>query len=343
MELGTGLSDAESSPALVSKAIDSYRLTLLAVGRSAVQGYSTTGEVLNSDLRDLERQLGADMCLESVTRVTQQVDSRLREWSERTSEQLRGRADEAKRLLITLAQTAESICDRDQRFSKQFKDLTAHLETIGNLDDLTQIRASLVKQAGELKCRVDQLTRENQQLVAQLKTDVNSYEVRLKAAEHLVLKDALTGLVNRRSIEDRIQWCIRRNTPFTVVVADLNHFKKVNDAHGHLAGDDLLKQFASELRLNVRSSDVVGRWGGDEFIMLLYSDATGAKTQIDRISKWVLGNYTIRVDGGEASVNLHVDASIGLAEWRHGETMEQVIARADDAMYHEKRRSQAVR
>jgi len=180
-------------------------------------------------------------------------------------------------------------------------------------------------------------------LVAQLKTDVNSYEVRLKAAEHLVLKDALTGLVNRRSIEDRIQWCIRRNTPFTVVVADLNHFKKVNDAHGHLAGDDLLKQFASELRLNVRSSDVVGRWGGDEFIMLLYSDATGAKTQIDRISKWVLGNYTIRVDGGEASVNLHVDASIGLAEWRHGETMEEVIARADDAMYHEKRRSQAVR
>jgi diguanylate cyclase (GGDEF)-like protein len=101
-----------------------------------------------------------------------------------------------------------------------------------------------------------------------------------------------------------------------------------------------LKQLSQELRSNLRSSDVAGRWGGDEFIIILDCDLAGANCQVDRMRKWVLGEYTVQRAAGAGEVKVPVDASIGLAQWQKGETMEKLIERADTAMYEEKRRSQ---
>ncbi len=108
----------------------------------------------------------------------------------------------------------------------------------------------------------------------------------------------------------------------------------MNDKHGHLAGDELLKQFATELRSVCRSTDTIGRWGGDEFILLLHCGLAEATAQIDRLRKWVCGNYTVQTSS--IPKKLHVDASIGLAERLAGETMKELIERADAAMYRDK-------
>src|SRR5208282_543018 len=168
------------------------------------------------------------------------------------------------------------------------------------------------------------------------RTEIAIYETRLKSAEHLALKDELTGLANRRSVEERIQWNITHSQEFCVVLVDLNRFKEVNDQHGHLAGDDLLKQFGMELQLNSRSGDMVARWGGDEFLIVLACNAQDAKAHIQRMQEWVFGKYTIR-GGGKGSIVTQVDAAIGLADWHAGETMDQLIAQADAAMYLDKK------
>jgi len=108
----------------------------------------------------------------------------------------------------------------------------------------------------------------------------------------------------------------------------------VNDDHGHLTGDELLKQFATELRSACRSTDLIGRWGGDEFIILLDYALPEANIQTDRLMKWVCGNYTVQAPSGP--MKLRVDVSIGLAEHIPGETMNDLLARADAAMYQHK-------
>jgi diguanylate cyclase (GGDEF)-like protein len=108
------------------------------------------------------------------------------------------------------------------------------------------------------------MEQDSQKSVAQLEAAVSTYETKLKAVEQLALQDPLTGLANRRNIEERIQWRISHNQSFSVVVIDLDEFKQVNDSYGHLAGDNRLKQFSQELRANVRGTDLVGRWSGDE-------------------------------------------------------------------------------
>ena len=113
----------------------------------------------------------------------------------------------------------------------------------------------------------------------------------------------------------------------------------VNDRHGHRAGDELLKQFGIELRQARRTTDVIGRWGGDEFILLLGYSFAEAQGQVDRLREWICGEYTVQAKAGAMKIN--VSASIGLAEHEANEKMKEVVARADAAMYQDKADSRA--
>jgi diguanylate cyclase (GGDEF)-like protein len=333
----TSTSEPALADPLLAAAMECYRGALLSVGRNAVLGSPSLGLELEKGLQGLERRLAFNPTAESVKWAQTQVEIQLQEWGARTADHLKAKSDEVKEVLIALARTAESVGNRNQSYSGQFKDLTARLEKIGNLDDITEIRSSLVQRVTELKTSVDQMTRDSQDLVAHLQAEVSTFQTRLKAVESLILKDELTGVANRRSLEERISWNIRNSHTFCVVMLDLNGFKQVNDKHGHQAGDDLLKQFATELQMNTRSGDLVGRWGGDEFVVLLLCNAAGAAFHVGRIREWVFGKYTVTTGANRRTVELHMDASIGMAEWHSGTTIEQLLADADAAMYRDKK------
>ncbi len=158
--------------------------------------------------------------------------------------------------------------------------------------------------------------------------------------EQLALTDALTGLPNRRAIDDwavrELKGAVRHGFPFSVMMADLDHFKSVNDQYGHEAGDEVLKRFAEILDANVRQSDMCARIGGEEFLLVVtHVDRDGIEVAAERIRK-KMETQRFRFGGLEA----HVTASFGVACLTPGPRQDfaRLVALADGALYNAKRR-----
>jgi diguanylate cyclase (GGDEF)-like protein len=331
VQTGSNHSGETDEMDILPAAIAAYRSALLEMGNCSVDACPALGEELKHSLGKLEANLSAGMSREAVAATERNVQEQLRGWGRSTARHYQEKTGEVKELLIVMAHTAESVGVRDQRCAGQIHEVTARLTRIASLDNLTEIRASIEKSAAELKTSIDRMTEEGKAALDQLRSEVSNYQEKLEKAEEIASRDALTGLHSRLLVETQIDRRIAAGVTFCVAIIDIDGFKKVNDEHGHLTGDELLKQFATELKSACRSTDLIGRWGGDEFIILLDYGLSEASAQAERLSKWVCGNYSVQ--GRSGPQKLRVDASIGLAEHTPGEAIKELLARADAAMY----------
>jgi two-component system cell cycle response regulator len=159
------------------------------------------------------------------------------------------------------------------------------------------------------------------------------------SAVELAVTDPLTGLYNRRYLETHMKSVVARavatSKPVCVLLFDIDHFKGINDSYGHDAGDDVLREFSDRLRRGVRGIDLVVRYGGEEFILVMpETDANFAATVAERLRSDV-EKIAFETRSG---FSFPVTVSIGLAEWRGlGDNAEALIRRADQALYAAKR------
>ncbi|WP_339775077.1 diguanylate cyclase [uncultured Methylophaga sp.] len=152
--------------------------------------------------------------------------------------------------------------------------------------------------------------------------------------EQISRYDHLTGLANRYALHERFNEEIETSSQtkqiFSLILLDVDFFKTINDDYGHDVGDEVIKQFASLLMSMVRENDMVGRWGGEEFLILCsQTTKNGAFQLADQLRR--------QVQSYNFPVNQQITASFGLSEYRHGETIGDTIKRADDALYKAKR------
>ena len=328
----------ESKPEELLKAMcESYRASLTAIGTSATQICPHIGEDVQHDLLNLRDQLSPDVTRETVVETGKQVEQELTKWGESASKYFQQTAHDIKEIMLTVAETSQALGERDQRFAREFHEFAGQLAAIGNLGDLTKIRQSLGKTAHQLKSCVEQMVQEGEQSLSQIRGELSHYQSQLDEAQRAATQDTVTGVANRYKAEKRIQTLIEGSHNYSIVIFDLDNFKEVNDRYGHPAGDELLRQFATELRSFFRVSDIVSRWGGDEFLVIVDCTADQIRDRIDAVRKWVCGDYTIHIGGEPRKVK--VNASVGLASWHPGETADDLIARADAAMYEEKARN----
>jgi diguanylate cyclase (GGDEF)-like protein len=156
----------------------------------------------------------------------------------------------------------------------------------------------------------------------------------VEESERLAATDALTGLMNRRAFTAAMQAelarCERHHYPLSLAVLDVDHFKAINDRHGHATGDRVLVQVGELLASVPRRSDLAGRWGGEEFVVAWTStDLDGGQAVTERLRAAIEG-LAVTDDAG---ARIPVTASFGLARWHPGESLEALVGRADDAMY----------
>jgi diguanylate cyclase (GGDEF)-like protein len=145
--------------------------------------------------------------------------------------------------------------------------------------------------------------------------------------------DGLTGLYNRRHADEQLQKELstadRHDQPLGVLMLDIDHFKRVNDVEGHPAGDQVLREFTARLRNVVRDGDVVGRWGGEEFIVIApQTDMDGARRLGERI-RAAAADTPIAVGDHTVAVTVSIGCAVGLGR-------DDLVARADAALYRSK-------
>ena len=159
-----------------------------------------------------------------------------------------------------------------------------------------------------------------------------------KRIEELAELDELTGSFNRRCImrllEEELARSARLNNPCSIALIDLDHFKRINDVHGHPTGDEVLRTFAITVFANIRTIDRFGRYGGEEFLLLLPETAPEAAAQmLDR-----LRTIIAELDWSAFSPGMRVTMSAGVATLRSDERSDTLLARADRALYEAKAR-----
>ena len=256
---------------------------------------------------------------------------------------LRHSLDEAtsslRALLDTFLDKLSLMTDHTGDFHQRISSHSDRIKHSQNASELTGILQDLLSDTASMQ---DNLKQSHSELLA-AKQDVQSAQSRigelekaLEAASAKVKEDQLTGAFNRRGLEEHFDREIHRaersGQPLSVALIDVDNFKQLNDRYGHLTGDDVLKYLVDMMHHSLRTSDIVGRFGGEEFVVILPDTPVNEAVElVQRLQRELTKNFFLANQD-----KLVVTFSAGVALWHRGEQDCDVIERADRAMYQAK-------
>ena len=214
-------------------------------------------------------------------------------------------------------------------------DLTAQVER-DFAGDPADVLAYLVNSTvAELKARMETNERRADEDRSRLEALVRE---RTRELDRLATTDLLTETFNRRRLKEvaaqEVARARRFSQPLCVAMLDLDHFKNINDSFGHSVGDIALQMAAAAIRSRVRSHDHVGRYGGEEFVIVLPGTALSGAHRLAESVREAIATVALETEAGPVTLT----TSVGVAEWCAEETLDEVLARADAALYQAKQR-----
>jgi diguanylate cyclase len=287
---------------------------------------------MNPDLsRVLDSRLTSNTALSEVDvwrLYAQHIAARDMEAFERLQLQLRN----------LLEDTAQSAADASTQAAEFGESLEGHAKVLASPQEpekLRQVVAEMLHGTHRMQAVTTGLS-----VKLQARTnEVNALTESLRRAQSEALLDSLTGLKNRRGLERAVEDLMgdsRGLVGSALLLADIDHFKVVNDTYGHVLGDKVIRAVAHVLRSSIKGRDVAARLGGEEFAVLLpQTSLTGAAAVAEQIRGTVAQGRICRPDGNESIGQ--VTLSVGVAVAKAGETLESLLERADAAMYTAKR------
>jgi diguanylate cyclase (GGDEF)-like protein len=215
-----------------------------------------------------------------------------------------------------------------------FNTLSRHLED--SLERNRWAQSALKKGQEELEKRVEDRTRELTEVNGRLLEEIRKRRQVEDALSQAARSDPLTGLMNRRAMVERFEYQLshyqRNGIPFAVLMGDIDHFKQINDTCGHAEGDRVLISIAGKIKENLRSQDLLARWGGEEFLILLPdTDLEGGITVAEKIRLQVAQS-----DFRGEKIGLALTISFGVACYTNEQSIDDCVKAADDALYRAK-------
>lgn len=246
---------------------------------------------------------------------------------------------ESRRISEQLAIIANEITDNLEQTDKasgeyvgQMETLQKHLSSAGSSDAVDNVVDRILAASRNATAEIRALresARTNQEQTDALRQELESVRDESRT-------DPLTGIANRRQFDERLQQLCdmspRNKEPFSLVLGDIDYFKKINDQYGHQAGDQVLCLLGERFRQNVKGKDLAARYGGEEFALLLPNTPLSAAISFaDTLRKLICENK-INLEGNEQTITM----SFGVAQFDFQETPKSLIGRADENLYRSK-------
>ncbi|MEI6305934.1 MAG: GGDEF domain-containing protein [Deltaproteobacteria bacterium] len=239
----------------------------------------------------------------------------------------------------TIRDILRSLVVVTQQSDKAASDSTQSLGSVRNSLDRKEIPPDFADIYSQLMKEIDTVIDSNNSLkneLAQSQEILAAQKRQIDTLHTAVRIDSLTQIANRayfdEKLEEMISFTQRYNEPLSLVMIDLDYFKAINDTYGHIAGDRILKGVAFKLKSELRDSDFLARFGGDEFALLLIK----ANAQVAADVAWKLCRTMRESRFLLDDIEINVTLSIGIAEAGMGESAESLLKRADTALYHVK-------
>ena len=326
LETGPGSGDAAGLEA----ALECYLASILDIAATVANLCPDIGAVCHDQLIRLRSRVAYHPSLQTLEESRTALHSELLDFSGKAREYNNALAGDVAKALALLAQNESAVAVRNDKYIERLARFVEQMEQVARSGD----RALAAGQAVELRGFVEAMEQDSRDANAQIQAKLAEFQNKLREVEFLASIDPLIGVANRREFDRQLAARIEADREFCVLLFDLNTFQRVNYDHGHLCGDEILKQLGSRLSTNVRPRDFVCRWGGDEFAAILECSLANAQARAEEITRVLCTPYRVVLEGREIPVNIGV--SVGVVERGVGETAEQVFQRADEAMYRQK-------
>lgn len=238
-----------------------------------------------------------------------------------------------------LTEVTKQLSQSGSTLNDQGDSLKNHAEKLSQSTTLADVSAIARKIVSETKSVVNSSQALKQQMDATV-SEITTLKKELKGIKHTARTDMLTGLLNRRGFDEALSearlYSIDHNRPLSIILTDIDHFKKVNDTHGHLIGDSVLKMLSKLLKEHIKGKDIAARFGGEEFIIVLpETPLKGAFILAEQIR---MSLRTMKWTAKESGKSIgSITISLGVAQFKPNETTESLIQRADNALYFAKK------
>jgi diguanylate cyclase len=285
----------------------------------------------------------ADLMAE-VRRQVQIEKHELEKFIESVTTRIQTLSEHVTELGVNRTASLDSRTSFHQSFRSQVDDMRVSLQESNDIESLKQAIVggldAIEQQMVQYVEREDELTSEANERIEDLSSRLHDMQheafllqEKVKKQHDIAMTDPLTGVFNRLAYEEHIETEYQRwkryHEPLSLLVIDIDHFKRINDTFGHLAGDKALKALAMRLRQNVREVDIVARYGGEEFVVIMpNTDGEAAYKVAEKLRSAIASaGFHYR----QKPVNITV--SCGLASFREEDESDSVFQRADDALY----------
>ncbi|MBU0938210.1 MAG: diguanylate cyclase [Gammaproteobacteria bacterium] len=245
------------------------------------------------------------------------------------------------------ADSRSAAREMDTQIREQMDGLQSSVQEAADLDDLKQVLESHLegllgamdehqKQRDQREHEVAERLQGLAERVASMEQEAQGYRDHLEVQRQKALIDPLTGLPNRAAWSERLEYEVnawhQQGNNLSLAMLDLDHFKRINDGYGHLAGDKVLKIIANVLSKRLRATDFIARFGGEEFVLLMPDSALGDALELGERLRAAIEACPFHFKGERVTITM----SIGMAQFQPGERSDLALKRADEALYRAK-------